>query len=203
LRFFDDDAFIMAFRIAKGLLVLIVAILLVMVLAAAGPMLMGYKSFIVLSGSMEPTIPVGSVVVTKQERPNFLRSGDIITYVPPSEVVVTHRIVEVVSDAGGLGFRVKGDANRDPDPELIRPVNILGKVQYHVPIVGYIFQYVNQTTTRFVLMGLFVVLFGAQVQSYFLKSRASKVQAHQDQDNDPDRTVETKQEVDQTIDGHR
>ncbi|MDI6903777.1 MAG: signal peptidase I [Methanocellales archaeon] len=86
---------------------------------------------IVLSGSMEPAIKMGSVVVVKPA--DTLQEGDIICF-KNSEQKVTHRIYEVLED----GFKTKGDANEDPDARIIHPDEILGQVMFSIPYLGYL-----------------------------------------------------------------
>lgn len=132
--------------------------IIVLTLAAAGPTLMGHKTFIVLGGSMGPAIPIGAAVVVEEVPPSRLQRGDVITYVARSKILLTHRIVDVVVDQYGLGFRTKGDANTAPDAELVRPPNILGRVWYTVPLAGYILHYGNQTRTKLAVLALGVGL---------------------------------------------
>jgi len=117
--------------------VLLVTASLVVVLVVV-PKATGGVPLTVLTGSMKPSIPSGSVVVVRPVDTESLRVGDVITYQVRSgdSTVVTHRIVGISAGAGGLTFRTKGDANDVPDPTPVRAVQIRGKVWYHVPFVG-------------------------------------------------------------------
>ena len=143
--------------------------IIAVVVVAAGPTLIGKKTYIVMSGSMEPAIPTGAAVVTEVARPNTLREGDVITYITPSEALVTHRIIEIVNDDRGLGFRTQGDANATPDPIITRPPNIMGRLTYGVPFAGYILHYANQNATRLGFMLLAIVIVGTQLQAWAMK----------------------------------
>jgi signal peptidase I len=87
------------------------------------PGLLGYQRYVIVSGSMEPAIPTGSVVYDEIVPVSELAVGDIITFVPPAEYgltdPVTHRIVEIEpasgDHAGKVQVRTKGDANEAPD----------------------------------------------------------------------------------------
>lgn len=99
------------------------------------------KSYIVLSGSMEPEIPTGSVVFVKKE--NYYITGDIVTFSPKGNKteVVTHRIVNVERDSvynGNTKFQTKGDANKTPDNWEINEKNVSGRVIFSLPYLGYI-----------------------------------------------------------------
>lgn len=101
------------------------------------PMLMGFKEMAVLSGSMEPTIPVGSIVYVKTvDDPATLQPGDICTYtLADGETMVTHRVVSVDPDSQTLV--TKGDANETDDGD-INFAQVFGKTQFHLPYLGYI-----------------------------------------------------------------
>ena len=96
-----------------------------------------YKLFVVMSGSMEPTIKTGSVVVVKPEK-TYVK-GDVITFQDPtkSKTTITHRIFE----ASGSAFLTKGDANKTPDTTEIRKGQILGKEILTVPFIGFVINF--------------------------------------------------------------
>ena len=120
----------------------ILSTLMVLLLAAVAavilvPMLMGYKEMAVLSGSMEPTIPVGSIVYVKPlDDASLLEPGDICTYVlSDGETMVTHRVISI--DPESQTLETQGDANTSPDG-TIDFRQIFGKAQFHLPYLGYI-----------------------------------------------------------------
>lgn len=114
-------------------LLLLAAVAAVIVL----PMVMGFKEMAVLTGSMEPTIPVGSIVYVKPlGNPSQLQPGDICTYtLSDGETMVTHRVVSVDPDSQTLV--TKGDAN-DTDDGDINFAQVFGRTQFHLPYLGYI-----------------------------------------------------------------
>jgi signal peptidase len=99
----------------------------------------------VASGSMEPTIPVGSVVAVQPVDPVTLRLGYIITFKSPENpnLIVTHRVNKVTGPPEARLFHTKGDANDDPDLELVPAGNVLGRVRFHLPYLGYLAQFVR------------------------------------------------------------
>jgi len=82
------------------------------------PDFMGYKPFIVLSGSMEPTILAGDLIITKITVPEQIVKGDIIAFRAEKDTVVTHRVTDVQT-ANGLSFLTKGDANTGADGKVV------------------------------------------------------------------------------------
>jgi signal peptidase len=102
------------------------------------PRLVDGTSMNVLTGSMTPTIPVGSMVVVRPVDPGTLRVGDVATYQvePGKPVFITHRIVEIDRSTSPASFVFKGDANRGHDSDPVPPGAIRGEVWFHVPYVG-------------------------------------------------------------------
>jgi signal peptidase len=119
------------------------AILLVTgVLAAAVlvPRLAGATPYAVLSGSMRPDLPEGTLVVVEPVDADELRVGDVVTYQLESGAgtVVTHRVVGVTTSLDGeVSFVTQGDANDAADEEPVRPVQVRGRLWYAVPYLGH------------------------------------------------------------------
>lgn len=101
----------------------------------------GYRVYTVTSGSMEPEIPTGSLIVTK--RLGEYRPGDIVTFQLPSNyrTIVTHRIIEETILYDQTAFRTQGDANSTSDREVVPSKNILGKHIFAVPYIGFIIEF--------------------------------------------------------------
>ncbi len=96
----------------------------------------GYTPYAVISGSMEPTYGVGSLVFVKATAAEDVRKGDVLTFIMNEDLTVaTHRVVDISSD--GKYFYTKGDANKTVDPEPVYYKNLVGKVIFSVPLAGY------------------------------------------------------------------
>ena len=140
-----------------------VLLVLVLVLAFAfvGVRLFGIAPYTVLSGSMEPTYHVGSLIYVKEVDPFTLEVGDPITYVIDGGTVVTHRIVEIIpfyGDDGSPGFKTKGDANTTPDGTPVHSKNILGKPIFSIPLLGYAAYYIQNPPGSYLAIGACVVI---------------------------------------------
>jgi signal peptidase len=98
------------------------------------------EAMTVLTGSMTPGIPVGSVVIVRPVDPGTLRVGDIATYQkdPGKPGFITHRITKIDTTTTPTRFTFKGDANRGADLEAVIPKQIRGQVWFHVPYLGTI-----------------------------------------------------------------
>lgn len=127
---------------------------------------LGFNFFAVTSGSMEPTIPTGSLIMVGKYRLEDLKKGDIVTYQisgadSKEHAVVTHRLFEVKKDEQKqqtdkgeqvtitYTYRTKGDANSEPDQYTINAGNIIGLYKWHVPKLGYVTAFA-QTPTGFI-----------------------------------------------------
>lgn len=82
------------------------------------PDFLGYKPFIVLSGSMEPAILAGDLIITKVIEPEKIAEGDIIAFQAEKNTIVTHRVTDVQTEEG-LSFLTKGDANTGADAKAV------------------------------------------------------------------------------------
>lgn len=127
-------------RIRNAVSGVLVALAVLLAAALGGARLAGFRFFTVLSGSMEPAYPVGSLICVKRTDCARLRPGDVITFLLDRETVVTHRIVEVVPDENRPElpcFRTKGDANGAEDGGTVRCADIIGRPVLAVPKLGY------------------------------------------------------------------
>lgn len=114
-----------------------VALIVILLLASALPITGEFKFFVVESGSMEPAVHTGSVIMVKPEKDYNI--GDIITFGPNNRVSTptTHRIIEKKEKQGVTTFVTKGDANDGPDMNEVNENEVIGKLIFKVPFVGY------------------------------------------------------------------
>ena len=118
--------------------VIILVVVAIMVIARVIPAVTGGATFVVSGASMEPAIPIGSVVIATPVRADQLAPGDIVSVrVGDKQAVFTHRIVRLVDRQGGTWLETKGDANDEPDPSIIPATSVIGRVAATVPYAGY------------------------------------------------------------------
>lgn len=122
------------------------------------PDFLGYKPFIVLSGSMEPNIMTGDMVFVKETDPDSLKVGDVIAYKSGS-AVVTHRIMEVTSENGETRYITQGDANNAPDQTAVKPADVEGLYQRRVAGAGNLAMFMQTTTGMILFVVCPLVLF--------------------------------------------
>ena len=140
--------------------VIMVAVIALAVLLA-GVRLFGLTPYTVISGSMEPEYPVGSLIYVKKVGAKDLKVDDVITYVIGGDTVVTHRIIEVIPDEDNptvVRYKTKGDANKDADGSLVHINNVLGKAVFKIPLLGYVTHYVQNPPGSYIATGALMVL---------------------------------------------
>jgi len=115
----------------------------VLAVVLVGARLFGLQVYSVMSGSMVPKFPVGSLIYVREVDYKTLKPGDVITYRLNSTTISTHRIVEVHTD-GGYSFSTKGDANDDEDGPPVLAADIIGKPIVVIPLVGYIAYFIQR-----------------------------------------------------------
>ncbi len=120
--------------------------------------LCGFTPYVVLSGSMEPTIETGSLCfINRHAGYENVKGQDIIAYRLKDNTLVTHRVVEINED----GMVTKGDANKDNDATLITSDNYMGKNVFWIPKVGYLVKVFQTTTGKIIIITCIVILFVA------------------------------------------
>lgn len=124
-------------NVPAALCSLLGTLLLLAVIAACLPVtvahLRGYEVYNIVSGSMEPAIPVGSAIFVQATNPNMLAAGDVIAFWR-NDSVVAHRVVE--NDALASELVTKGDANAKEDVSPVPYHDVIGIVTRHTPVLG-------------------------------------------------------------------
>jgi signal peptidase len=140
----------------NALAIVLTAVALISLLGVSAlPNVLGYKTYVVLSGSMEPAIHTGSVLVALPVAPETLRVNDVIVY-NRSDVSesITHRIIQVNSDVPGKPtFVTRGDANPAPDAWTVQyNGSTAGKIVFAVPYMGYAYSAVASPQGRAIFL---------------------------------------------------
>lgn len=147
-------------KIMSGICTALFGLLLTLTVLLTVGRFVGVHVFTVLSGSMEPTYPTGSMIVVRPVKTEQLDTGDIITYVVSDNTLVTHRIAGIVpdeTDPGVVRFRTKGDANNTEDMLLVHQNNVVGSPFFCIPYVGYVVNFIRRPP------GIYVAVAGASL----------------------------------------
>lgn len=125
---------------------IIIGVLLVAITNIVGakkgkqPTIFGYSTYYIITGSMEPTIPTGSLVIDKAGNNQAIEKGDVVT-IKDGNNITTHRVYEILDN--GNEFRTKGDANNAIDPVIRNKNDILGVVKFHIPYLGDVASFIK------------------------------------------------------------
>jgi signal peptidase len=125
-----------------------------------GPWLYPFQGFYVRSGSMSPTIPVGSLVIATRTPADRLHVGDVIVFERPDRpgTMVVHRIAAVEQTPTGRAFLTKGDANGSPDAWLVRASGEGWRAEYSLSRLGFIVGWLHVALSRRGWLGAFAIL---------------------------------------------
>ena len=124
----------------------------------------GWRTEVVISGSMEPAIRTGSIVIARPTLPEAIRTGDVIMFFSPDrKSLTTHRVVGVESDSG-LRFITRGDANKNADMNAVEPGQVVGTVVHTIPYIGHLVHFIK-TPLGFIVFLLIpaVILIGREI----------------------------------------
>ena len=139
----------------------LVGIVVLLAIALVGVRLIGLEPYVVLSGSMEPTYHVGSLIYVKSVDYKDLKVGDPITYMVSDDTVVTHQIIEVLvdeNDPDTIRYFTQGIANDVPDGVSVHYKNIIGKPVFSIPYLGYVSNYIQNPPGMYVAIAAGAIL---------------------------------------------
>ena len=126
---------------------------------------MGYKPFIVMSGSMETTINIGDLVIVKKVNSSSIHTGDIIAF-KNGNIVISHRVKEVINDSGTYKFKTKGDNNNVADDFIVNSDAIEGIFVNKIPGLGSILLFLGKPIG---LLMVILVIIIVSTALYFVK----------------------------------
>jgi signal peptidase len=135
----------------------------ILAVAVLVPRFTGSTPYVVLTGSMRPGMPPGTLVVVKPVGAADVGVGSVVTYQLKSgePEVVTHRVVSMGFDGNGRRvFRTRGDANDAPDAKWVHPVQIRGERWYSVPYLGYVTTLISGEQRHYALIAVVTFLLG-------------------------------------------
>ncbi|MGL5530599.1 MAG: signal peptidase I [Culicoidibacterales bacterium] len=142
------------------------SLVIIIVLAVLG--VFPIQFYAVTSGSMEPTIATGSVVLVNKTQKQ-VETGDVITFLSGQQAV-THRVIAVEATESGPLYTTQGDANNAIDPGQRTPDQIVGKVLFGIPLIGTLILFVQNHL--WTLVGISLVGYGIIV--FFKKGQQKK-----------------------------
>lgn len=129
----------------NSLLIIALVLSVILLLLTTYSPVKSYSIFKVVSGSMEPSIKTGSVVIIKKADQEKFNVNDVISFTDNQNpgAVVTHRVVNIKEADSNLVYITKGDANNVSDLNEVKQENVLGKVVLSIPLFGYILVFIK------------------------------------------------------------
>lgn len=134
----------------------LVVIAVIFAILLVGVRLFGIQVFSVISGSMEPEYPVGSLIYVKDVDPSEVEVNDVITYILPNDMPSTHRVIAI--DEENQLFYTKGDANKVEDGAPVHFENLIGTPIFTIPLLGYIAHYIQHPPGMYIAIAAGAIL---------------------------------------------
>ncbi len=142
--------------------------------------ILGFRLFIVLTGSMQGFINQGELIITKSEKEQSIKVGDVITFISSDTAIYgqinTHRIVKIENG----GFYTKGDANFSQDTSPVSYNQILGKVIFHSPFLGWLIRALGKPLNMVIFLIFPIILIAISD----IKNAKKKIKSLQNEEYD-------------------
>ncbi len=135
------------------------------------PSIFGMKSFIVVSGSMEPTIETGDIVFIQET--TDIHENDIIAFKYKNSVI-THRVEKMVDNGGNKAYLTKGDANSQVDAEMILSKDLYGKYVFKINKLGNVVLFLRTKAGIIGISVIFMILFLTYILGFKKKNYSEK-----------------------------
>jgi len=125
------------FKVIYSIFVAFIVVIALLLIVSVFPITGNIKFMVVQSESMVPAIKMGSVVMVMPVKE--YKIGDVIAFGPMSKTKAptSHRIYDIKTTDGVVSYITKGDANKGPDPREVKKEDIIGKILFSVPYIGY------------------------------------------------------------------
>ncbi|MBR0426979.1 MAG: signal peptidase I [Clostridia bacterium] len=134
------------------------------------PNFFGYKTFSIVSGSMEPTININDIVIVKKADRKEIQKDDIITFTAQNEII-THRIINIKNEDGILIYTTKGDSNEVTDIENVEYNQIEGRYVTKIPKIGKLFSILKNKSVFSLILILLIICYIIQKKSLQRKEK--------------------------------
>lgn len=139
------------------------------------PRLFGIECYVVKSGSMEPTLNVGSLTYIDTNKTS-LNVGDIAVYKIPqynNETLVIHRVISKTDD----GYQFQGDANQVADANLVKQNQIVGSYIFQIPKVGYILAHLSDSIIEKLIISLIILNVSVILMEKYSNKEDNKIES--------------------------
>ncbi len=160
-----------------------VIVVVVFAILLVGLRFVGVQVYSVISGSMEPEYPVGSLIYVKEVDAYEVEVGDVITFVLSNDMPATHRVIDI--DYETQHFYTRGDANYSIDEATGEKIytedpavhfkNLIGKPIFTIPLLGYVAYYIQHPPGMYIALAVGAIILAlAFLPDIFSKSDKDK-----------------------------
>ena len=95
--------------------------------------ILGFRQYVVATGSMEPEYNIGDLIVIRETTKEEIKIGDVINYISETGIdTITHRVVDIIQEDGQTYYKTKGDNNNSVDPELVNYSQVKGILVFKI-----------------------------------------------------------------------
>ncbi|MGL5354185.1 MAG: signal peptidase I [Clostridium sp.] len=137
------------------------------------PSVAGYRFYVVLTGSMQPNIKVGDLIVVKDTAREEVKVNDVITFGSGnSSNITTHRVIDILPNNGEVKYITKGDANNTQDPSPVEGDRLIGKVVKVIPKIGNIIGWIKNNLVIVLVVAVGITLVAAIFSNYRKRLKA-------------------------------
>ena len=132
--------------------------------------ILGFRQYVVATGSMEPEYNIGDLIVIRETTKEEIKIGDVINYISETGIdTITHRVVDIIQKDGQTYYKTKGDNNNSVDPELVNYSQVKGILVFKISKLGTVI------TKMFTGTGI-TILFAIIILSYIRdKNKEEKI----------------------------
>lgn len=136
--------------------------------------ILGFRQYVVATGSMEPEYNIGDLIVIRETTKEEIKIGDVINYISETGIdTITHRVVDIIQKDGQTYYKTKGDNNNSEDSELVKYSQVKGKLVFKISKLGTVI------TKMFTGTGI-TILFAVIILSYIRdKNKEEKIIARE------------------------
>lgn len=136
--------------------------------------ILGFRQYVVATGSMEPEYNIGDLIVIRETTKEEIKIGDVINYISETGIdTITHRVVDIIQEDGQTYYKTKGDNNNSVDPELVNYSQVKGILVFKISKLGTVI------TKMFTGTGI-TILFAVIILSYIRdKNKEEKIIARE------------------------
>lgn len=159
------------------LLFILIPFLVLTFLTSNTNLIFNTRSFVVMSGSMQPLLPVGSMVYSMPQ--SAYKVGDIITFKDSNNNNITHRVTKINKEKNKIAYITRGDANNTIDSQPVAPNQVTGRVFFFFPYIGLLVNQLKNPTYFFAFIItpsiIFIILELFNIKNEIVKSTEKRI----------------------------